>query len=29
MDNAGGTVFKIVKVEDNKVYAEEDTNCHL
>jgi len=21
---AGGTVFKIVKIEDNKVYAEED-----
>lgn len=25
---AGGTVFKIVKIEDNKVYTEEDTNCH-
>ena len=25
---AGGTVFKIVKVEDNKVYTEEDTTCH-
>jgi hypothetical protein len=24
---AGGTVFKIVKIEDNKVYTEEDTNC--
>ena len=25
---AGGTVFKIVKIEDNKVYTEEDTKCH-
>lgn len=25
---AGGTVFKIVKIEDNKVYLEEDKNCH-
>lgn len=25
---AGGTVFKIVKIEDNKVYTEEDKNCH-
>ena len=25
---AGGTVFKIVKIEDNKVYVEEDKNCH-
>lgn len=25
---AGGTVFKIVKIEDNKVYTEEDINCH-
>ena len=25
---AGGTVFKIVKIEDNKVYTEEDTTCH-
>lgn len=24
---AGGTVFKIVKIEDNKVYTEEDKNC--
>ena len=24
----GGTVFKIVKIEDNKVYTEEDKNCH-
>ena len=24
---AGGTVFKIVKIEDNKVYVEEDKNC--
>lgn len=23
---AGGTVFNIVKIEDNKVYTEEDTN---
>lgn len=23
---AGGTVFKIVKIEDNKVYVEEDKN---
>ena len=25
---AGGTVFKIVKIEDNKVYTEENKNCH-
>lgn len=25
---AGGTVFKIVKIEGNKVYVEEDKNCH-
>lgn len=25
---AGGTVFKIVKIENNKVYVEEDKNCH-
>ena len=24
---AGGTVFKIVKIEDNKVYTEEDTKA--
>jgi len=24
---AGGTVFKIVKIEDDKVYAEEDKEC--
>lgn len=24
---AGGTVFKIVKIEDNKVYTEEDKGC--
>ena len=24
----GGTVFKIVKIEDDKVYTEEDKNCH-
>jgi len=24
---AGGTVFKITKIEDNKVYTEEDKNC--
>ena len=24
---AGGTVFKIVKIEDNKVYTEEDKSC--
>lgn len=24
---AGGTVFKVVKIEDNKVYTEEDKNC--
>ena len=24
----GGTVFKIVKIEDDKVYVEEDKNCH-
>lgn len=24
---AGGTVFKIVKIEDNKVYVEEDKSC--
>ena len=24
---AGGTVFKIVNIEDNKVYTEEDKNC--
>ena len=24
---AGGTVFKVVKIEDNKVYVEEDKNC--
>lgn len=25
---AGGTVFIIVKIEDNKVYTEEDKNCN-
>ena len=25
---AGGTVFKIVKIEDNKVYVEEDNSVH-
>ncbi len=25
---AGGTVFKIVKIEDNKVYTEEDNSIH-
>lgn len=25
---AGGTVFKIVKIEDNKVYTEEDKKCN-
>lgn len=24
---AGGTVFKIVKIDGNKVYTEEDKNC--
>jgi len=24
---AGGTIFKIVKIEDNKVYTEEDKEC--
>ena len=25
---AEGTIFKIVKIEDNKIYAEEDKNIH-
>lgn len=25
---AGGTVFKIIKIEDNKVYTKEDDTCH-
>lgn len=24
---AGGTVFKIIKIEDNKVYTKEDDTC--
>ena len=24
----GGAVFKIIKIEDNKVYVEEDKECH-
>lgn len=24
---AGGTIFKVVKIEDNKVYTEEDTKA--